>query len=322
MKPIDSRIKVPVLERLAGEVRAAQSARNSAVFKMSEQLNNIHSQFLKSIIADREKMLNMMKPIALDTLKALRNRPNLYEEICRHTIHDSVREMQKLNKSILESMTSKSFAITELSNIFPVTSFASSFQRDVHFSALAGMRYVTEAINQINTVPNIFKELENSFSIRLFREIKTEDITFEDAVDSVREALAEKAETLSPSLISFEGMLSLLFGFIFFILAMVSSNESEERILAKMEQLEREVLGQIETWAPLEESSSYYIVKRPVNLRSKPTTKSSVITLLYPNLRVELIQRKGKWIYIRYFDYLEGVPRTGWAYKKYLTIER
>jgi hypothetical protein len=27
---------------------------------------------------------------------------------------------------------------------------------------------------------------------------------------------------------------------------------------------------------------------------------------------------KGKWIYVRYFDYIGGEPKAGWVMKKYL----
>jgi uncharacterized protein YgiM (DUF1202 family) len=66
--------------------------------------------------------------------------------------------------------------------------------------------------------------------------------------------------------------------------------------------------------------STFYIVKRAVNLRVKPSTKNEVITILYPNQKVKLETRKGKWIYVTYFDYLDQTTKSGWVYKKYLKL--
>jgi Bacterial SH3 domain len=65
---------------------------------------------------------------------------------------------------------------------------------------------------------------------------------------------------------------------------------------------------------------TYYFVGRPVDVRVKPTTESSSVAKLYQNQRVELIQRKHKWMCVRYFDYTEAVPRNGWVLKKYLKM--
>lgn len=67
-----------------------------------------------------------------------------------------------------------------------------------------------------------------------------------------------------------------------------------------------------------------YVVVRSVNLRVNTGTgaDSHIITTLHPNQKVRLIQRgthpNKKWIYVSYIDHIEGLPRYGWVYKKYL----
>jgi hypothetical protein len=58
-------------------------------------------------------------------------------------------------------------------------------------------------------------------------------------------------------------------------------------------------------------------VDREVTLRLKPKAKSPVFGLLFPDQKVRVIQRRHKWIYVEYVDEIEGVPKYGWAYKKY-----
>lgn len=62
-----------------------------------------------------------------------------------------------------------------------------------------------------------------------------------------------------------------------------------------------------------------YIVRRTIELKVKPKFKSYTIAVLYPNQQVRLINSSHKWIYVEYFDYLDGIPKYGWANKKYLT---
>jgi len=69
---------------------------------------------------------------------------------------------------------------------------------------------------------------------------------------------------------------------------------------------------------PENDTGKYYVVERQVTLRLKPKSKSGKIVILFPNQQVLLVQDKHEWIYIQYFDYLEGIPRYGWAMKKYL----
>ena len=39
---------------------------------------------------------------------------------------------------------------------------------------------------------------------------------------------------------------------------------------------------------------------------------------LLPKQKSRLVQRRHKWIYVEYFDEIEGIPKYGWANKKYL----
>ncbi len=63
---------------------------------------------------------------------------------------------------------------------------------------------------------------------------------------------------------------------------------------------------------------TYYVVQRSLTLKIKPNFKSATIAVIYPNQQVTLIKSSHKWIYVEYFDYLDGIPKYGWANKKYL----
>lgn len=67
-----------------------------------------------------------------------------------------------------------------------------------------------------------------------------------------------------------------------------------------------------------EKNTTNYVVRRTVELKVKPKFKSYTIAVLYPNQQVQLINSSHKWIYVEYFDYLDGIPKYGWVNKKYL----
>jgi hypothetical protein len=61
-----------------------------------------------------------------------------------------------------------------------------------------------------------------------------------------------------------------------------------------------------------------YIVERHTRLLVAPSPKAPKIVDLYRNQSVVLLQRKHKWILVRYYDYLSGKLVEGWVMKKHL----
>ena len=97
------------------------------------------------------------------------------------------------------------------------------------------------------------------------------------------------------------------------------SDESEKRILDKINVVQEVVIEKLEEVIISKSDDVYYVVQRPVNLRTKPTTqKNNIINVLYPNQTTILIERKGKWIKVEYFNHITGFHESGWCYKKYL----
>ena len=57
------------------------------------------------------------------------------------------------------------------------------------------------------------------------------------------------------------------------------------------------------------------VVKRPSLIRTQPSRNGAIITRVYPNQLVEQLKRENNWVYVEYFDFSEGIPRTGWIYR-------
>jgi len=176
--------------------------------------------------------------------------------------------------------------------------------------------------------------LASSFSGRLAGSIaKALESLEEDpnAFEPVEELVRTKIDSLSTSRISAEGLwqiyiqiLALLIGLSQLGLTIYQINEAKKssgegtELFKKLVETTQKIAANTERLVPKQDQNTYYIVERTVNLQIKPSADSQVLALLFPNQKVRLVKRKHKWIYIEFFDYLEGVPKYGWALKKYL----
>jgi hypothetical protein len=179
-----------------------------------------------------------------------------------------------------------------------------------------------EALRYFESAP-VFSRFPESFVGQILDQLQSiPDI--EDAEDVEREAeiienlFNERIANLRPDFISREGMIQILVAIVMLWYQLYEGMKTEQRIMDAIKQIESRLLERIEMLRPEESKEVFYVVlRRPTQLRSRPTTKKPIIETLYPNQRVSLIEAKGKWIHI-YFDYVDGAPKSGWVLKKYL----
>jgi hypothetical protein len=153
-------------------------------------------------------------------------------------------------------------------------------------------------------------------------DIEEEGEDVEREAELIEELFNERVGKLRPDFISREGMIQILVAIVILWYSMYEGIKTEKRIVDVITQTESRLLGRIEALRPQESKEVFYVVlRRPAQLRTRPSTKKPIIETLYPNQRVSLIERKGKWIHVKYFDYIDGVPKSGWTFKKYLRRE-
>jgi hypothetical protein len=180
------------------------------------------------------------------------------------------------------------------------------------------------AFNTLGSVQESIREALGPLSREvdgLVRRI-SEGTTFDaDAiVDRIEDAVQTIAAGRETSTVTREGILALLM-LVLALLQVYAGFQGDTSTHAKLDKLIEVIQQQATPLAaptPGLRSPTMYVVARNLNLRSRPTTRASIITVLRPNQRVELVQRKREWVYVEYFDYVEDVPKTGWVAKKYL----
>lgn len=193
-----------------------------------------------------------------------------------------------------------------------------------------------------NAIPNvdiILPQFLNDFITGVLHkplaDLDEED--FDTVLDSVGEFVESSLQESGRSTVAlqfwFNVLLSLL---LFFISIKLGNNATDElkrdnaesrdnvkkHITDSMNQntteVTEKVLSIIKSAIPDTSSEIVYVVQRPAKLRVKPTNKSAAMASLYPNQLVSLCKNPGKWIYVEFYDFNEGAPRSGWVYKKYL----
>jgi hypothetical protein len=195
-------------------------------------------------------------------------------------------------------------------------------------SALAALDY-----SMFNDDLKQIQAIHNSYSGQLaaaFRELFNSPEISDDTVKPIQELINAKINSLPTGRISAEGLLTLILTLMSVLIAYgnldltVNQSRGSEKTsatqakqLAQLAGLIRQLVINTSRLLPERDQNTYYVVEREAVLRLKPVVRSAVLGSLFPNQKVRLAERSHKWIYVEYFDEIEGVPRYGWAYKKY-----
>lgn len=313
----------------------------SSLVKQQARINKlVDSPALKLIREQQTKFSNMVKSSGFAPIEIKHDQ---FSNMLNSPVIDTLNKQQikadiLLNSSIFRSIKSKNMVINSFLSSPALDSLLKERNKFTHqLSAsvlnslkiapdilvdLSNINFITKSLQKNTISPETIKILEESFSLNLFRDVDNENITLDETIDIVQKSFSEKLQSTAHGLISFEGMLQILVAIILFIYTQESSVNRDEDIAEKMKELEFQVMEQLAQLLPKNELTVYYIVKRAVNLRASHNTKSTIISVLYRNQRVELIERNKKWIYVKYFDHISGVQKMGWVYKKYLQMEK
>lgn len=129
--------------------------------------------------------------------------------------------------------------------------------------------------------------------------------------------IINKCRDLAVDPTTYWAMVKFAFTIFAFIYPLYDNHLTEKRVTESVNQTRTQILREVEKLKPTQINDSYYVVEREAKLKVQPQPKSSTIQILSPNQRLKLVKAKGTWIYVEYFNYIEGVPKTGWVLKKY-----
>lgn len=95
-----------------------------------------------------------------------------------------------------------------------------------------------------------------------------------------------------------------------------------EQVESLIEKLPQVIEAQVEAIIrrQLLAEDSYFVVReRVARLRTAPEVGASVQALVFPNQKLKVLEERGKWIRVEFYDYLRQTAKEGWILKKYCT---
>jgi uncharacterized protein (DUF1778 family) len=299
--------------KIANDFQRQQNVALEAVSRIAEiQANKIHEQHIRLA----QQLLNIpWSPL----FKALERASTTYGQAISQTfrIVDSIQKNERLWVEVAKSPLAR--ALQEIHR---------SHERLIESISLPALMAVSDRITKYidtnlpgATFPETFAGQVLEALHGIYESSDTESA--ERNASIVEGLFQEKQEKISPGLISREGLIQILIALIICAYQMREGAKTEDRVTGLILGMQATIVERLEQKrsedTPKRKLEIYYIVqRRPANLLSQPKAKGTVIGRLYPNQTISLIKEKSKWIYVQYFDYIDGVPKSGWVLKKYL----
>ena len=308
------------LRRSLREVASLSSARMEIASAAQRALQEQRAS-LKRSLREVASLSSARMEIASAAQRALQEQ--------RASLKRSLHDVASLSFARMEVASAAQRALQEQRaslkrSLHEVTSLASARSEAASAASrlLQGLQennFATEIARHIH-VSSEFQQTRISIAAQVLEQVHDQDIVIDEIADLVQEAIEEKSKKSPRDIISIEGLINFLFVIIFFLINMQYSKEAEDRIIKKIDKIHEPLINFMEKQEDMDTNSTYYFVNSSVNLRALPNTESSIITVLHPNQRVEFIEQQDGWLYVRYFDHLDGVPRVGWVYHRYLSL--
>lgn len=178
--------------------------------------------------------------------------------------------------------------------------------------------------SSINSQLNHLKEVNQTLNfgqsvVDYITNIKAEEFD-RDFIIEGESLLINQINKNTPSIVGSSFFQNLMFFILNLIIALYLGKKQENDIVTMISHSEGKILDKIEIITPDRSNLNrkLYIVRTKLNVRIDPSSTSTILDKLYPNNKVEFIKNDGNWFYIKYFDFLDGLPKNGWVYGKYL----
>jgi len=138
-----------------------------------------------------------------------------------------------------------------------------------------------------------------------------------EPLDRLAESVRDRAAQAPFGSLSAEFYLNLFFALFLFYLSQISAEQSEERLLSRLDGMEQTISTQLDALRQDSQTKDYLVADRAVNLRTGPGPEHYALDVLLRNQKVVQIGVSGEWANIEYFDHIENKLKRGWAHSRY-----
>lgn len=285
---------------------AYQALRNhqDSVAEMARE----HDRQLRSIL----EAARLTAAINEDSVRAQLAEASRQQGASLRTIVDHVRSVDHVRRSMQEAMEAASLLrLNEHRRIQDI------FQRQ----AFTSTAVLAAQVRQFDST--FLAEIRDLASERLAQGVEAREVAAEikEAVESrVRQALPGSANRIGVFLWVWNVFALLMPLYITISLSKSSddlANKHHEAVMQVLNQLlQNQLANSVATASADQEDQN--VVLQAAALRIERSEKSPRIATVYPNQILHVVRISKKWAYVEYVDQIEGLPRTGWLYKKVL----
>lgn len=169
----------------------------------------------------------------------------------------------------------------------------------------------------------ISEQLNRNFGVLTFSEaykFLADEIEEAESDTALVEVIKNKSSQAPFSPLSAEFYLNLFLALFLHYLSQMSAMESEEKLLEKMEVLEKTISTQIQALQKKEKESIFLVTDRELNFRERPGMDSKILEVLPRNKKVIELARKREWVQVEYFDYVNNLNKVGWVHSGYIIV--
>jgi|GEM_PF-4826602 len=141
-----------------------------------------------------------------------------------------------------------------------------------------------------------------------------------EPLDRLAESVKERAAQAPFGPLSAEFYINLVIALILCYLSQVSTEQSEERLLNRLDAMEQTISVQLDALKNNRQEGIFLVADRSVNLRVGPGADHEKLDVLPRNQKVRQLEISGEWTKIEYFDYLANALKYGWVHNRYFIV--
>lgn len=145
------------------------------------------------------------------------------------------------------------------------------------------------------------------------------EVGFSTTLDETVSWFTNQVDRRKQSASTYLSFLSIFLTIVIFLVQVIQSRQSEERILRRIVESEQRMLSKLQEHAPPISAEALLVVKRRINLREGPSRKARSLRVLQPNTAIEKKAEERDWLRVEFFDFGSGGVQVGWVYKRYVT---
>ncbi len=147
-----------------------------------------------------------------------------------------------------------------------------------------------------------------------------EDLGRRRGLEELRETLREHVESAPHGTISRAEWIEIIIAIVFHLLMLAVELRDHRTDESRVEEIHAFCVAAVRDAQQLPEARlepTHVVRADRVNLRAGPSTKSVTIGRLHEGQPVTRTAKRREWAYVTYFDYADGIRRSGWVFSKY-----